>query len=217
MILQKILDVIIAIFKWPHKKSEKAIPSIETPEKGMDTIVVDLEPEPEIDPEPEPEVKGNTMELEVLRFSSQSESTLGILNRVDDDGKTFLCFTLEDEYRTKKKYGETRIPAGRYQIKLRTVGGFHEKYLEKFGADFHKGMLWLQDVPNFEYVLIHIGNRDTDTAACLLVGNTAQQNITEEGYIGASTDAYKRIYLPIANAILSGEEIWITYVDYDKV
>lgn len=155
-----------------------------------------------------------TMELEVLRFSSQKDSTLGILFDVSVRRK-FLCFTIEDEFRTQKVYSETRIPSGRYRILLRTEGGFHQRYLDKFGPDFHKGMLWLQDVPNFQYVLIHIGNKDDDTAGCLLTGNTSQENVTEEGFIGASTAAYKRIYPSIANAILSGEEVWINYIDYD--
>lgn len=157
------------------------------------------------------------MELQVIRFSSQKDSTLGMLMEKKDKGPSFLCFTLEDEYRTVKKYGETRIPAGRYRIKLRTEGGFHERYLNKFGPDFHKGMLWLQNVPNFEYVLVHIGNSDDDTAACLLVGDGSQQNITEEGMITSSTNAYKRIYPPIAEALLNNDEVWITYIDFDAV
>ena len=53
------------------------------------------------------------MKLEVIRFSSQSESTLGMLFDVTN-GKKFLCFTLEDEARETKVKGETRIPAGIY-------------------------------------------------------------------------------------------------------
>jgi len=158
----------------------------------------------------------NNMELEVLRFSSQKDSTLGILSDITNDRK-FMCFTLEDEYRTLKVKGETRIPAGRYEIKLRTEGGFHERYLEKFGMAFHKGMLWIQNVPNFEYVLIHIGNKEDDTAGCLLVGNTSQQNITEDGFIGGSTSAYKRIYPTIVEELLNGKKVFITYKDYDNI
>ena len=43
---------------------------------------------------------------EVLRFSSQEDSTLGMLFDVTD-GRKFLCFTLEDEARDKKVKGET--------------------------------------------------------------------------------------------------------------
>lgn len=153
------------------------------------------------------------MKLEVLRFSSQSDDTLGALFDVTN-GRKFLAFTIEDEFRKEKVKGETRVPAGTYQIKLRTVGGFHTKYAEKYGS-MHKGMLHVQDVPGFEYILIHTGNTDEHTDGCLLVGNTSQQNVTKNGFIGESGDAYKRIYPDIAKVLVDGGEVTITYVDYD--
>ena len=156
------------------------------------------------------------MKLEVQRFSSESNSTLGILLDVTDKPK-FLCYTLEDEFREIKVNGETRIPAGTYNITLRTEGGFNQRYTEKFGSDFNKGMLWVRDVPGFEYILIHIGNDDDDSEGCLLVGDSQNQNITKKGFIGSSTDAYKRIYPPIADALERGENVTITYIDYDSI
>jgi|TARA_B110000285_G_C14714307_1_gene419208 hypothetical protein len=154
------------------------------------------------------------MKLEVQRFSSQSNSTLGMLFDITDK-PIFLCYTLEDEFREVKVSGETRIPSGTYNITLRTEGGFNERYTEKFGSSFNKGMLWVRDVPNFEYILIHIGNTDQDSSGCLLVGDSQTQNITKNGFIGASTDAYKRIYPKIADVLVSGGKVDITYVDYD--
>ena len=153
------------------------------------------------------------MKLEVLRFSSHSDSTLGLLFDVTE-GRKFLCFTLEDEARDTKVMAETRIPAGEYELKLRTVGGYHERYVKKYGS-FHKGMIHVQDVPNFKYILWHTGNTDEHTAGCLLLGDTSQQNISKEGFIGASTEAYKRIYPNIAEAILSGEKVTAKYIDFD--
>jgi hypothetical protein len=153
------------------------------------------------------------MKLEVLRFSSDSDSTLGVLFDTTNERK-FLCFTLEDEFREIKISGETRIPAGTYNVTLRTEGGFNQRYNDKFGTDFNKGMLWVRDVPGFEYILIHIGNTDDNTEGCLLVGDTQTQNITKNGFIGSSTDAYTRIYPPIADVLVSGGEVTITYKDY---
>ena len=66
----------------------------------------------------------NIMELELLRISSQEDSTNGILFNATD-GRKFLCYTLEDQHRETKVWGDTRIPAGTYRITLRTVGGHH--------------------------------------------------------------------------------------------
>lgn len=156
------------------------------------------------------------MKLEVLRYSSEKDSTLGALFDVTN-GRKFLCYTLEDEYREEKVMHETRIPAGTYKITLRTVGGFHQRYSKRF-KDIHHGMLWVRDVPNFEYILIHCGNDDDDTSGCLLVGDTQTSNANgSDGFVGSSTLAYKQIYPKIAEALLNNKEVTITYVDFDRV
>ena len=63
------------------------------------------------------------MKLEVLRFSSLKDSTNGLLFDITEK-RTFLCYTLEDEFRSEKIVGETRIPDGEYKIELRTVGAY---------------------------------------------------------------------------------------------
>ena len=73
-------------------------------------------------------------------------------------------------------------------------------------------MLHVTNVPGFEYILIHCGNTDEHTAGCLLVGDSQENNqITKDGFIGKSTQAYKRIYPRIAEAIDCDEEVTITY------
>lgn len=161
----------------------------------------------------------NVMKLEVLRISSQKDSTNGILFDITGGKRKFLCYTLEDEYRplSEKVMGETRIPAGTYEMTLRTVGGFHGRYKARYG-DKHKGMLWVRNVPGFEYILIHSGNTDEHTAGCLLVGDSQNENLSKkDGFIGASRTAYERIYPPIAEALESGKKVTITYTDFDTV
>ena len=162
------------------------------------------------------------MELEVIRFSSGTDSTNGILLELDrlapnphGEGfrckRKFLAYTLEDEQRDTKVYGETRIPNGTYKLDLRKEGGYNAKYSKRF-SDFHIGMLHVLNVPGFEYILIHCGNTDEHTAGCLLVGDSQENNqITTNGFIGKSTQAYKRIYPDIASAIDCGEDVTITY------
>jgi len=136
------------------------------------------------------------LELEVLRFSSEADSTSGLLFELTPLGRRFLCYTLEDERRVLKVRGETRVPAGTYCIELRKEGGFHERYSE--------------------YILIHTGNTDEHTAGCLIVGDAQENNqILPDGFVGKSVNAYKRIYPSIAKAIANGEEVTIKYTDYD--
>mgnify|MGYP007000376319 len=80
--------------------------------------------------------------------------------------------------------------------KFRTVGGFHTRtkarYDAKYGEGWHLGMLELQDVPNFEFILVHSGNTDESTAGCYLVGNTQQDlDVSKDGFIGSSRTAYE--------------------------
>ena len=155
--------------------------------------------------------------LQVLRYSSGRESTLGLLFDVTN-GRKFLAYTLEDEHRAEKVHGKTRIPAGVYPIRFRREGGFHSKYSGyKWSKDIHKGMLHVQEVPGFEYILIHTGNDDKDTEGCLLVGDSADQNLSKDGKIAASQAAYKRIYPPLAEALEAGKTVGIQYSDFDGV
>jgi len=155
------------------------------------------------------------MKLKVIRYSSQKDSTNGALFVENDDlSLDFLCYTLEDEYRKEKIRSETRIPSGEYEIKLRKEGGFHAKYSKRF-SEIHIGMLHIIDVPNFEYILIHCGNTDEHTAGCLLVGDSQENNILKkDGFIGSSTQAYKRIYPKISSKLEEGEKVTIEYVDF---
>ena len=154
------------------------------------------------------------MKLEVIRFNKGKDSTNGILFDITNE-RRFLCYTLEDESREKKVRGETCIPEGEYCLGFRTEGGFDAKYAHRF-ADMHMGMLEVCDVPNFKYILIHCGNTDEDTAGCLLLGDTQENNnIKENGFIGKSTHAYYRVYQEIAEA-LQKEEVTIVYRDFSK-
>lgn len=146
------------------------------------------------------------IELVLQRKKSNAHETWGELRHA---GK-LLCYTLEDEKRAVKVWGETRIPAGKYDILLRTWGGHDTRYSKKFA--FHKGMLQLKNVPGFTAILIHIGNTEKDTAGCILVGSKVN---TQNGRFSLlrSTDAYTTIYPNIANALERGETVTITIKD----
>ncbi len=149
------------------------------------------------------------MHIEIVRYSTSSESTLGLLLI---NGQ-FECYTLEDEFREEKIAGESRIPTGTYNIQLRTHGNHHSKYLAKYGNDFHYGMLQVMDVPGFTDILIHKGNTDDDTTGCLLIGDGANNNQTKAGFISNSGLAYERIYPKIATELIAGNTVDIEYRD----
>jgi len=156
------------------------------------------------------------MEIVVKRFADNRKASMGLfyINGI------FETFTIEDEERATKLKGETRIPNGTYGISLRSEGGFHKRYAQKYG-DMHKGMLCIHNAPNwkiinagmeFQYILIHTGNTEKHTAGCLLLNDSVSSK-TFSG--GSSVDAYKRIYPKITKAILDGERVTIQYIDIE--
>ena len=148
--------------------------------------------------------------------------------RLKDNGKSttgkfsvngFTGVTMEDTGRDlnkdgdlddpgeQKVWGQTRIPARVYEVKLRKAGLMHEKYKTRF--EFHEGMLHLQNVPGFEYIYIHIGNKATDSSGCLLVG-TKKVN---DDYISGSTVAYTQLYAYCMDAFERNEDVFVSIVD----
>ena len=147
------------------------------------------------------------MKLQVVRTQLGKDATNGLLFI---DG-IFECYTLEDQYQAVKVMHETCIPEGTYDIEFRKTGGFHAKYSERYGAD-HYGMLWLQDVPGFEYILIHTGNSDEHTSGCLIVGDTQQDlDVNFNGMVGSSRNAYVKLYEKVAKQLLIGNKVTIEY------
>lgn len=141
------------------------------------------------------------MEIHLKRFDKGKEYTKGLLYIEDE----FQCFTLEDEEREVKVKHETCIPEGRYEITLRDFGGFDGRYKAKF-PEFHKGMLWLRNVPNFEYILIHIGNFTKNTSGCILVGKRTEN--TKET-IERSKQAYIEFYKKVIKHFENNERVFI--------
>lgn len=135
----------------------------------------------------------------MVRYSDSLEDTAGLLLA---EGNRFMCYTLEDEQREVKVSGETRIPAGTYELNLRKAGRLHGKYKDRYS--FHKGMIWLRAVPNFTFIYLHTGINDDHTAGCILVGDLARSNFVTPGddNLGFSRQAYRRIYPEIVDKIL---------------
>lgn len=143
------------------------------------------------------------MEILLRRIALKEEYTIGKLyvNGV------YECDTLEDKVRDltkeKKVYGKTAIPSGRYNI---TLGVQSPRFSTKMAYQFCAGYLpRLLNVPNFDGVLIHIGNKPQDTEGCVLVG---QNKI--KGQVINSTNTFRKLYAKLKAAWVAGEEIFIT-------
>lgn len=148
------------------------------------------------------------MKLKLLRYSDNGNSTLGLLFINNE----FQCYTLEDEFREVKVKGETRIQAGIYQLTINNeLTPLTEKYRKKY--HWFENHIQLKDVPNFNSVYIHIGNDEGDTDACILVGNSANNNQIEKGFIGYSGPAFELFYFNIFPLLKGGEKITIEIID----
>lgn len=157
-----------------------------------------------------------TTEYLLLRFNSARDSTLGAIFKWHKMfGWAFQCFILEDEKRVNLVKGETRIPEGRYELKLRTLGELHKKYAQKFPA-FHVGMIEVTNVPGRTAILFHTGNTDEDTAGCLLTGSGAEVLKDKNSKVSDSRIAYADLY-PIIVKDIKSNPTFLTVTDVNGV
>lgn len=152
--------------------------------------------------------------ITVNRFDEHNGSTI---SRIMIDGVE-VGYGLEDGYNEIKVMGETRIPSGKYPLKLRTFGGFHGRYTKAkwIPVGVHKGMIEICNVVGFTDVLIHVGNTKKDTRGCLLLG-TAYNKYDNGFFVSNSRKAYLKIYPMIADRLSNDEELWIEFIDHINI
>lgn len=143
------------------------------------------------------------MKIRLHRIAHRQAYTIGNLFI---NGK-YECDTLEDRDRLNeglpKIHGYTAIPVGTYHINMNTVS---PKFSKRVQYSFCGGRLpRLENVPQFEGVLIHIGNTPEDTDGCILVGQNKVR-----GQLINSTATFRNLYEKLIKAHLSGEDILIT-------
>lgn len=126
------------------------------------------------------------IKLKVFRFELQKDWSIG---QLFENGR-LTGYTVEDEVRNFKVKGETAIPTGTYKLEYRDSPKFSTKWYwnettkklifftdynalsraEKRNWQAHK-LIWITNVPNFKYILIHWGNTDLDSDGCLIIGD----------------------------------------------
>lgn len=150
------------------------------------------------------------MKLKLHRTFKGDSYTIG---KLYIDGEYF-CDSLEDKDRGLddkmslwsikqiKVKDQTAIPTGTYTVTLAVQSS---KYSHKKQYDFCKGYLpRLIDVPCFEGILIHIGNKAGDSSGCILVGENKVK-----GQVINSTATFKKLYERLKSAT---EEIIIDII-----
>lgn len=141
------------------------------------------------------------MELLLDRDVRSKTATTG---KLYVDG-VFECFVLEDQDRqlkqsmplseiiSKKVYGKTCIPEGRYEVKV------------TFSNRFQRLLPILLNVPGFEGIRIHTGNTAANTEGCLLPGRARSADT-----VTASRLAFAPLFEKIKAAIAKEEKVYIT-------
>ena len=107
------------------------------------------------------------MEIRVKRIALKETYTIG---RLYIDGE-YICDTIEDKVRDIKIQNETAIPYGRYKVAMNYKSPKYSNFDKYKWAKEYDGYLpRLIDVPEFDGILIHVGNTSLDTSGCILVG-----------------------------------------------
>ena len=101
--------------------------------------------------------------LLLIRDTFSKESTIGELFI---NGER-ICDTLENPWLDNQR-NISCIPEGVYDVRLR---------LPRESATRDYMHLLVKDVPNRDYILLHIGNTAKDTSGCILVGLGSQQDV----------------------------------------
>lgn len=114
--------------------------------------------------------------------------------------------------------GHPRIAAGRYRLRLKTEGSkFDERYKNRF--QWFRHMVEVDGVPDRNEILIHTGNRYTDSEGCMLTTMSPPGILpTERGYeiqAGASMPGFAMLYPQLYRAIDAGEA-WVTVHDINQ-
>lgn len=151
------------------------------------------------------------MHLKLIRKYKKATYTIGLLyvndvlfcNTLEDPDRGLDSKMTESEILSKKIYGETAIPTGKYDITLDVMSAKY--YAIPSWREYNGGyMPRLLNVKGFDGILIHPGNTNKDTYGCILVGDNK-----EVGKVINSRDTFKRLYPIIRDALNKGDRVTI--------
>ncbi len=138
---------------------------------------------------------------------------------------------IEDEKRDVKVKGETAIPANTYPLALHYPSKFSTYFYRDDNGElidaksrttpdmikkYHTAheMIWVTNVPGFEYILWHWGNTDDDTEGCYIVGCYVGKVGAQSAVLESKKkyrEIYPEIWRAIKNAEKNGKKIYVEY------
>lgn len=160
-------------------------------------------------------------ELTLQRLAETLGSTGGKITLGDKD----IVATVEPG--KDQPVAHPRIPAGRYQLKMKEGGSkFDARYKSRFPA-FYKGMIEITGVPGRSEVLLHTGNvasvkgdngvwMPKDSEGCVLLGTTPPGALQSAGgweiQAGTSMQAFAQFY-PLIYKLLGQGNVFLVVKD----
>jgi hypothetical protein len=141
------------------------------------------------------------MELVLNTYYQQPDATLGLM----------LVNGLAKYHTIERPYHKPRIPnasciyAGRYEIVPRTRSAKVDEYKRRF--PWFRYHLQLKDVPDADYILIHIANFITDVEGC--IGIAYGSDLYGKQLVD-SMRAFRELSLDVYRRFDDGESAWIT-------
>lgn len=169
-------------------------------------------PLPKPKPEPEEPTQDPPKNLITLRLERSDSSRSDTLGKLLWEGE-IVADTLEGPLGGPPR-DEKALPAGKYPIVLRRIGGMHGTYSFRF-KDFHQGMLWITEVPKRSFPFIKVGNTAEFAYGSILLGKDPQpaQGDTKLREVWHSEDTYKAVYNRLAQHLAAGNAAQLEIVD----
>lgn len=147
--------------------------------------------------------------IEVRRSPSQFDHNGYTRSKLFIDGKPFLnprtgrqIVGIEDEARSEKKYGETRIDAGKYRLTV------------TMSERFKRPLILVNDVPKFTGIRWHSGNTEADSSGCLILGDSeGWKNSIPAVFGGKASGVEDYVTLFVTEKINAGHKVYAFYVE----
>jgi hypothetical protein len=137
----------------------------------------------------------------LIKFERTEYTRNSTVSKLSVDNKV-IGWGLEDVVRSaksKKVWGQTAIPTGRYQCVI------------TWSPKFKRKMPLLLGVPGYEAIRIHWGNDENASEGCLLVGKS--YDMKHPDWISQSRDMFNTLYPMIESAINAHRIVWVEVVD----